>query len=124
MNKLADITVKMAELAHWRDSGYFVEDHQFTRCKIVGPAVLVIQDGIELVWNSFQGSPERILWDVRNTRVIGGIGVRNCRFDTCEFEEIGMAGSPSFREAFVAGTQKADTEPSTSPRRHLWWFWK
>jgi hypothetical protein len=93
--RLADLTVQ----------GITVDGYEFVNCRIMGPAVVVLQDS-SIVSCGWDGPDvNSIFWEVPDTRplVIGAIAVINCTFSNCRFEGVGVAGPPQLREQLEQG---------------------
>ncbi len=75
-----------------------IEVRTFARCRLQGPAVVLISGGVQFDGCNFGDSGG----DIRNlllapvgTHALGTIPMRNCRFDGCEFYNVGFTGSQS-----------------------------
>jgi len=88
--RIADLTVNIALL----------EGYQFSNCRIIGPAVLGLLDGVTIT-NCGWDAPgiDAVFWEVPPERgpVVGAVGVANCTFSNCSFTLIGVAGPPELR---------------------------
>lgn len=95
--------VRLCEIAG--DEGV-LDGFEFTGCHVRGPAVLVLQGGVNLT-NSNLGGPNMnaVLWEIPHSRtmVVGAILATNCTFDRCTFENVGFAGPPEFIEMMRSG---------------------
>lgn len=87
-------TLRITELTVTSD---LLEGLTFENCQIIGPAVLALLDGNQIVNCGFEGTLEGIIWEVPESReqVYGAIGVRNCLFSGCQFTRIGLAAPPA-----------------------------
>lgn len=88
--RMADLTVNTTT----------IEDLSFSNCRIIGPAILALLHDVTIDgagWNT--PSIDAIFWEVSPGRgaVVGVIGVANCSFSNCQFENIGIAGPPQLR---------------------------
>ena len=85
--RIAELTVNTSLLEHL----------QFSNCRIIGPAVLAVLNDNTIVGCRFD-APDlpALFWEVPDDRplVIGAVGLRNCVFSNCAFENIGIAGPP------------------------------
>lgn len=95
--------IRLADLATVSD---IVEDRRFEDCMLVGPAVLVLLDSVDLISCGFEGSAEAMLWELPadRTQVQGAIGLRRCSFIGCRFQRVGFAGTPEVMEMFRRST--------------------
>lgn len=84
-----------------------IKDRVFRDCRVVGPAVLLIDGEFEIYSNQFENTPEEFLWELSDerTRVAGAILVQNSSFEGCTFTNVGFAGHTPFirqmRESLV-----------------------
>ena len=101
--KFRDEVVRIAELTV---NTSLLEDLEFSNCRIIGPAVLVVLENVSMIgcrWDA--PGLDAVFWEVPTTRrtVVGAVGVRNVTFSACSFEGVGIAGPPELREAFARG---------------------
>ena len=78
-----------------------LENYQFSNCRIIGPAVLVLLHHVEMLHCSWDAPGlEAVFWEIPQGRdyVVGAVGIASCTFSNCRFEQIGIAGSPELRE--------------------------
>lgn len=89
-----------------------ITDHTFENCRIVGPSVIfpVSCEFHNCGWGAQDGDVESVLWEVdpaRRRHLVGAIGLTRCKFYSCQFEGIGLAGNAEaldyFRQAFGGG---------------------
>jgi hypothetical protein len=83
----------------------------FQRCRITGPAIIVVGDSV--IKNCNLGAPlDHLLWRVPRERApyVGGIVTKDCLFEACTFVNVGFAGPPKFL---------ADLRASIVPRSQL-----
>lgn len=94
--------VRIAGLA---ENTEILDGFEFENCEIIGPAVIAVLDHNDFINSSFDGDFEALLWEIPHTRqrVVGAIGVKNCRFVGCKFRRIGFAGPAEFIVAFRRG---------------------
>jgi hypothetical protein len=94
--RLADLIVNTSLL----------DGYEFSNCRIIGPAILGILDNVSMLHCTWIAPGlDAVLWVVPPERgpVIGIVGVQNCTFSRCTFENIGIAGPPDIREKMEAG---------------------
>ncbi|GAB2456516.1 hypothetical protein GCM10027062_40940 [Nocardioides hungaricus] len=80
-----------------------IEDYRFVNCRVVGPAVLGIVDGVVFNHCQFEGEFSAFFWEVDPSRrplVMGAVGLKNVEFHSCSFQAVGIAGSPEFGVEF------------------------
>jgi hypothetical protein len=116
--KFEKAVVRIAELA--KDTE-ILDGYDFNDCDIWGPAVLAVLDNNTLMNSGFDGDFDSILWEVPSTRkrVVGAVGVQNCKFIGCRFHRIGFAGPAEFVVKFREGTSErpsVTSRPQSGPR--------
>jgi hypothetical protein len=92
MNRYEREVVRIAQVAE--DEGV-IRDTIFEGCDVRGPAILVPLEGTVIENNRFNADDfDAVLWEVApdRSRVIGAIGLENCRFTGCQFTQVGIAG--------------------------------
>lgn len=80
-----------------------IKGKTFTNCVIEGPALVAVLSG-----TTFDGcnmgaasDPKSMLFAPRGPRLVGAIGLQDCRFVRCRFVQIGYTGSPEFLEGMA-----------------------
>lgn len=72
----------------------------FYRCKIYGPAIVILGDNIIFASNYSTGAPDEVHWlvyeDVQST--VGAITMYNSLFEWCCFHRVGFAHKEEGRE--------------------------
>lgn len=94
--RLSDLTVNSST----------VEGYTFLNCRIIGPAVVALLDGVEVTHCTWDAPGlDAIFWEVLSERgpVVGAVGLLNCTFSNCRFELIGVAGPPEMRSQLESG---------------------
>ncbi len=102
--------IRIAELTV---NSSLLEDLEFSNCRIIGPAILALLNNVTLAGCGWEGPGlDAIFWEVSPERgpVIGAVGVKNCTFSNCTFEQVGVAGPPDLRPLFEAGMKDAPTD--------------
>ena len=95
-------TLRIIELV---DERGWVENHDFLRCTIWGPAVVMFSGGT-MQFNRIQGFPDECFYEAGEDRerYAGVVILRNCAFESCTFLNVGFTGPPDhlkdFRESF------------------------
>lgn len=81
----------------------------FTDCLIQGPALVAIVGE-----TTFDGCNMGRVTDVRSltftpqgSLLVGAIGLEDCRFVRCQFEQVGFTGAPAFLQQLVEQLQSA-----------------
>lgn len=80
-----------------------IEGYRFVNCRVVGPAVLGIVDGVTFAHCTFDGEFSALFWEVNPDErplVVGAVGLKDTEFVSCVFQSIGIAGSPEFGSEF------------------------
>lgn len=81
--------VRLSDLTVVRD---VIEGVTFENCQIVGPAVVVLLDGITMSGCNFEGDAESVVWPIGSrSRVMGAVGLKDCTIVGCQFQRIGIA---------------------------------
>ena len=83
-----------------------IEGYEFSNCRIIGPAILALLGDVSIVHCSWDAPGfDAIFWEVPPERgaVVGVVGVRDCTFSNCAFENIGIAGPPEARADLQQG---------------------
>ncbi|MBW3578330.1 MAG: hypothetical protein KY462_11445 [Actinobacteria bacterium] len=83
-----------------------LEGITFANCTIVGPAVLVPLEGVSIVGGTWDAPNwEALSWIIPRNRdtVIGAIGVKDCTFSACRFQNVGLAVPEDEEERFREG---------------------
>jgi hypothetical protein len=94
--RIADLTLNTSML----------EGYEFSNCRIIGPAVLVLLDDVSLIGCTWDTPDlDALFWEVPPERpvVMGAVGVRRCQFSNCTFEQIGVAGPRELRAVLDRG---------------------
>jgi len=98
-----DDLVRIAELTV---NSSMLDGYEFSNCRIIGPAVLVLLGNVHIVHCAWDAPGiDAVFWEVPSTRefVVGAVGVARCTFSNCRFEQIGVAGPPELREQLERG---------------------
>ncbi len=96
-------SIRISELVDERGR---VQNRDFIRCTIQGPALLML-DGGTVHSNKIDGFPDECLYYVEEgrERYPGAIIVSRCGFDSCIFANVGFTGLPDNLEAFKGGAE-------------------
>lgn len=75
-----------------------IENRTFRRCRIQGPAILLISTGVTFDDTNFgesRGDIRNLLLQPVGTHALGSMPLRNCAFENCEFFNVGFTGRQS-----------------------------
>jgi hypothetical protein len=99
---MADYEREVVRIALIAGDEGVIRDTTFEGCDIKGPAVLMPLEKTVLEHNRFDGDADALLWEVppERPRVIGAIGLENCRFTGCHFMDVGIAGPRNLIDRF------------------------
>lgn len=88
-----------------------IDQVRFKDCKILGPAVLVLQD-VQLIDCDFGGDPSEFLWEIsdKRQRPMRVILVRDSVLEMCTFVNVGFAGPRALVEAFAEELREAPAD--------------
>jgi hypothetical protein len=88
-----DSVVRISELV---SSDGVLSGCVFNRCRIDGPAVLVLRGGSMVDCDLGGPTSDAVLWEVPRyrPRVVGVILAEDCTFEKCAFSNVGIAGPP------------------------------
>lgn len=83
-----------------------IEGRTFTNCRLEGPAVIVVLDGVVFDATDFGytgGDIGKIVWRTEaKTGVVGAIPFKNCKFTGCSFFAVGYTGPEPFLQKILA----------------------
>ena len=85
--------------------GSIIEGRTFTNCRIEGPAIMLVLDGVTFEHTNFGptgGDMRSILFKpLHEKTAIGAIPMRNCKFVGCEFFALGFTGHENMLKALI-----------------------
>lgn len=90
---------------HMRTNRAVIEGITFTRCRIEGPAVMLVLDGTTFDSTNFgeaKGNMANMVLRPAGNMAIGAIPVRNCTFVGCEFAMLGFTGNADILNQILA----------------------
>jgi hypothetical protein len=92
---MADYNGEVIRISELAGENGEIRDSNFRNCEIKGPALLAPFDS-EIINPKWEGNLDAIIWEIppERGRVIGAIGVFNCRFRMCTFRNVGLAVTP------------------------------
>jgi len=71
-----------------------IEDHEFVDCEIVGPAIVVPLDHVNINNVHFDAPPDALFYEVPPERtMVGVIGLRRVSIENCRMRQIGLMGT-------------------------------
>lgn len=80
--------------------GSVIEGKTFIDCRIHGPAVLIPVSGCAFdgcnLGDSHGDMRNLLLKPMGPSKIVGGIAMKDCRFERCDFLAIGYSGTPEF----------------------------
>jgi hypothetical protein len=98
-----NMIVRIAELTV---NAPLLDGLEFSNCRIIGPAVLALLNDVTITGCRWDAPDLRSLfWLVTPDRptIVGAVGVRNCIFSSCAFEQVGIAGPPELEATLRSG---------------------
>lgn len=96
-----DELVRISDLATTTD---ILEDMEFVRCHVMGPAVLASVGPLVMDHSTLDGSVEAALIEVPTERwLLGVIGLKDVAFRHCRLSRIGFVGNEAFCLEFKYG---------------------
>jgi hypothetical protein len=119
MQRYEGVPIRIASLPQLADTDV-LDGAEFDGCQIIGPAVLAILNNVTIAYSGIDGDFDSTLWEIPMTRqrIIGAIGIQNCRFTRCNFVRIGFAGPAAFVTQFRSGfTQPAPAPVPPAPQK-------
>lgn len=102
----AEFRDEVVRLAALTVNSSTIEGYRFLNCRVIGPAILALLDRVTIThcrWDA--PGMEAIFWEVPPERqvVIGAVGVIDCTFSNCAFENVGIAGPIDLRTELEKG---------------------
>jgi hypothetical protein len=87
---------------------WFVEDREWNGAIILGPAVVIPFENVQIISSNFDVPPEILFVELPLDRpVVGFVGLRNVTFRDCQFQGVGFAAPAeviaSFRDSIASG---------------------
>lgn len=90
-----------------------IQGRSFTGCRIQGPGVMLVSDGVTFDETNFgdsRGDIANLVLRPAGGKAIGAVPVRDCAFVGCEFYGVGFTGAPEFLEQMLALSTSAGAE--------------
>lgn len=102
------------------DARGIIENRDYERALILGPAVFALLENVSFISGSFAGDPESMFIEVpQGRRVQGVVGLRNVRFHDCRFENIAIIGPPDM-VAHIRSQIQFDSPPAAPDSSGGW----
>jgi hypothetical protein len=84
---------------------HILDGYIFNDCQISGPGVVLPLENVTMTGCSFPDSD--VVFPIEMPRTYYGfIVLKNCTFESCKFQGVGIAGDASFVERFLANIGK------------------
>ncbi|MBP8063216.1 MAG: hypothetical protein KAY29_05045 [Brevundimonas sp.] len=90
---------------HWNAGEMAITGKTFTDCVIEGPAVMAVMNG-----TTFDGcnmgaaaNPRNLLLKPLGDKIVGAIGMADCRFVRCRFAQVAFTGSDELLAELESG---------------------
>src|ERR1017187_7348708 len=111
---------KIITLADEASAAGWVEDREFDRAIILGPAVILPAEKVGFIRTALSGIPESLFIEIPEGKPVQGvIGLRNVTFTDCRFQDIAIIGTPDaireFREGLEPGASAEFSVPPVPP---------
>ena len=86
-----------------------IKGKTFTDCVIQGPALIAVLSGTTFDGCNMGAASDAasLLFAPQGPRLVGAIGLQDCRFVRCRFVQIGYTGSPAFLEDMAQSLTRA-----------------
>lgn len=84
--------------------GALLDNRTFTECVIEGPALMLVLEGTQFSGTNFGPTGDdmrNMLFQPMGGGAIGAIPVRNCTFDRCQFQAIGITGNETLLQLLI-----------------------
>ena len=94
--------------------GAVIEGRTFTNCRIEGPALMLVLEGVHFERTNFGptgGDIRNMLFQPMGALGIGAIPVRNCTFTNCEFLALGITGGETLLQMLIDQVPVGDAVP-------------
>ena len=92
-------------VSHWNTGKMSIDGKTFTDCVIEGPAVMAVMNG-----TTFDGcnmgaaaNPRNLLLKPMGDKIVGAIGMADCRFVRCRFAQVAFTGSDALLAELESG---------------------
>lgn len=84
--------------------GVMIEGRTFTDCVLEGPALMLVLEGVQFQSTNFGptgGDIRNMLFEPMGNVGIGAIPVRNCTFNNCRFNTLGITGNEDLLQMLI-----------------------
>ncbi len=104
--RFEDVDVNLFELyAACAERSGLIMGRTFVRCRIQGPAIMLVSAGVQFDGCNFgdrDGDMRNLVLRPEGPRALGTVPMRDCRFEGCEFFNVGFTGSPQVIDLLLA----------------------
>jgi len=114
MADYADQTIRLADLAQ---TAWTLEDLEFERCEILGPAVITPSNCtfLNCSFGVLNDEPASLAWEISPDHPMQGtIALERCSFTDCKFLRTGVGLLREDIEDFLSGLVSAQEPPATA----------
>ena len=96
-----DVDISLFDLyAHGSDRGVgIIRDRTFLGCRLQGPAIVLVSVGVtfdDCNFGDSGGDIRNLILRPAGDRALGTVPLRDCRFEGCEFFNVGYTGNQGF----------------------------
>lgn len=104
--RFEDVDVNLFELyAACAERSGLIMGRTFVRCRIQGPAIMLVSAGVMFDGCNFgdrDGDMRNLVLRPAGPRALGTVPMRDCRFEGCEFFNVGFTGSAQVIDMLLA----------------------
>ena len=104
--RFEDVDVNLFELyAACAERTGLITGRNFVRCRIQGPAIMLVSAGVTFDGCNFgdrDGDMRNLVLRPAGPRALGTVPMRDCRFEGCEFFNVGFTGSHQVIDMLLA----------------------
>lgn len=104
--RFEDVDVNLFELyAACAERTGLITGRNFVRCRIQGPAIMLVSAGVTFDGCNFgdrAGDMRNLVLRPAGPRALGTVPMRDCRFEGCEFFNVGFTGSHQVIDMLLA----------------------
>lgn len=105
--RFENLDINLFELyAHGADKGVgIITNRTFIGCRLQGPAIALVSAGVtfdDVNFGDSGGDIRNLVLYPAGERALGTVPLRDCRFEGCEFYNVGFTGNREFLDSLVA----------------------